>query len=91
MARRCVHAGTPSYMPEVCLTRLQLHEQEEILSMWGPDVPVVAPPTAARWFSIAVLGFVTFGECCTPTELGIADVGDEEYYTGVAIEGQNEE
>ncbi|KAI0671778.1 hypothetical protein C8Q78DRAFT_991332 [Trametes maxima] len=41
-----------------------LHEQEEVLSMWGPDVPVVPPQTAIRWFSIAVLGFVSFGVLC---------------------------
>ena len=29
--------------------------------MWGLDAPVVPPPTALKYFSIAVLGFVTFG------------------------------
>ncbi|KAI0783665.1 Ndufb8, NADH dehydrogenase 19kDa subunit [Abortiporus biennis] len=38
-----------------------LHEKEEILSMWGPDAPNIPPPIALRWFSIAVLSFVTFG------------------------------
>ncbi|KAI0077930.1 hypothetical protein K474DRAFT_1690650 [Panus rudis PR-1116 ss-1] len=38
-----------------------LHEKEEILSMWGPDIPVVPPPIALRWFSMAVASFVTFG------------------------------
>ncbi|KAF9820914.1 hypothetical protein IEO21_01141 [Rhodonia placenta] len=38
-----------------------LHEQEEILSMWGPDAPVVPPSTALRWFMTAVAGFTTFG------------------------------
>jgi len=38
-----------------------LHEVEEVLSMWGPDIPVVEPRTALRHFTVAVLGFVTFG------------------------------
>ncbi|KAH9945152.1 uncharacterized protein BXZ73DRAFT_37875 [Epithele typhae] len=38
-----------------------LHEKEDLYSVWGPDVPGVPPATALRWFSIAVLGFVTFG------------------------------
>lgn len=29
--------------------------------MWGPDAPPVPPNTALRWFSVATLGFVTFG------------------------------
>ncbi|KIP07623.1 hypothetical protein PHLGIDRAFT_39654, partial [Phlebiopsis gigantea 11061_1 CR5-6] len=35
-----------------------LHEQEEIVSMWGPDAPVVPPPRALRNF---VTAFSTFG------------------------------
>lgn len=38
-----------------------MHEQEEVLSMWGPDVPVVAPNIALRWFTLATLGFVGIG------------------------------
>ncbi|RXW25589.1 hypothetical protein EST38_g210 [Candolleomyces aberdarensis] len=38
-----------------------IHEQEELLSMWGPDVPVVEPRVAARHFLIAVTGFIAFG------------------------------
>ncbi|KAH9481609.1 hypothetical protein JR316_0006136 [Psilocybe cubensis] len=38
-----------------------LHEQEEVLSMWGPDVPPIAPNTAVRHFLIAAAGFVAFG------------------------------
>ncbi|EIN09778.1 hypothetical protein PUNSTDRAFT_113146 [Punctularia strigosozonata HHB-11173 SS5] len=41
-----------------------LHEQEELLSMVGPDVPVVEPKKALRWFTIATLSFVTFGFLC---------------------------
>jgi NADH dehydrogenase (ubiquinone) 1 beta subcomplex subunit 8 len=38
-----------------------MHEYDEMLSMWGPDVPTVEPRKAARWFGIAASGFVTFG------------------------------
>ncbi|KAG5339806.1 hypothetical protein C0989_003486 [Termitomyces sp. Mn162] len=38
-----------------------LHEEEEVLSMWGPDIPPVAPSTAATHFLIAVSAFVGFG------------------------------
>ncbi|PPQ98330.1 hypothetical protein CVT26_013586 [Gymnopilus dilepis] len=38
-----------------------LHEQEEVLSMWGPDVPPIDPNAALRQFLYAVAGFVTFG------------------------------
>ncbi|EPQ52801.1 hypothetical protein GLOTRDRAFT_5675, partial [Gloeophyllum trabeum ATCC 11539] len=41
-----------------------LHEQEEILSMWGPDISVVPPETALRQFSLAVLVFVGIGAIC---------------------------
>ncbi|TFK49958.1 hypothetical protein OE88DRAFT_1719366 [Heliocybe sulcata] len=41
-----------------------LHEQEEILSMWGPDIPVIAPQTALRHFGIALLGFAGIGLFC---------------------------
>lgn len=39
----------------------QLHERDEILSMWGPDAPVVPQSTALRHLIIATLGFVSFG------------------------------
>ncbi|KAI0925791.1 hypothetical protein AcW1_008123 [Taiwanofungus camphoratus] len=38
-----------------------LHERDEILSMWGPDAPVVPQSTALRHLIIATLGFVSFG------------------------------
>lgn len=37
----------------------QPHEQEEIVSMWGPDAPHVPPERAARNFGIAVAVFTT--------------------------------
>ncbi|PPQ83457.1 hypothetical protein CVT25_007048 [Psilocybe cyanescens] len=38
-----------------------LHEQEEVLSMWGPDTPPIAPNAAVRQFLLAVAGFVAAG------------------------------
>ncbi|KAG6910859.1 hypothetical protein DXG01_007176 [Tephrocybe rancida] len=38
-----------------------LHEEEEVLSMWGPDEPPLPPSTALGHFLIAVSGFVGFG------------------------------
>ena len=42
----------------------QMHEREEMHSMWGPDIPHVDPATALRHFTIAVSGFVAFGLLC---------------------------
>ncbi|ESK94712.1 nadh dehydrogenase 1 beta subcomplex [Moniliophthora roreri MCA 2997] len=36
-----------------------LHEQDELHSMWSPDIPVVEPKTALRHFTLAVLGFTS--------------------------------
>ncbi|PPQ75967.1 hypothetical protein CVT24_006398 [Panaeolus cyanescens] len=38
-----------------------LHEQEEVLSMWGPDTPPIDPAVALRQFTVAALGFLAFG------------------------------
>ncbi|PFH52924.1 hypothetical protein AMATHDRAFT_55791 [Amanita thiersii Skay4041] len=38
-----------------------LHEQEEVLSMWGPDVAPLPPQTALKQFLLAAAGFVGFG------------------------------
>jgi NADH dehydrogenase (ubiquinone) 1 beta subcomplex subunit 8 len=46
------------------LSPFQMHEREEMYSMWGPDIPHVAPATALRHFTIAVSGFVAFGLLC---------------------------
>ncbi|KAI0091191.1 hypothetical protein BDY19DRAFT_1067789 [Irpex rosettiformis] len=37
------------------------HEREELVSMWGPDAPHVAPERAARDFFIAASLFITLG------------------------------
>lgn len=38
-----------------------LPEQEEVLSMWGPDIPPIAPQAALRQLLLAFAGFATFG------------------------------
>ncbi|KAI1796854.1 hypothetical protein LXA43DRAFT_969460 [Ganoderma leucocontextum] len=63
-----------------------LHEQEEIVSMWGPDVPVVPPQTAARWFSIAVLGFVGLGVIVNYAPFEIPAVRREYPFSGLVSE-----
>ncbi|KAI9061308.1 hypothetical protein FKP32DRAFT_1613151 [Trametes sanguinea] len=63
-----------------------LHEQEEVLSMWGPDVPVVPPQTALRWFTIAVLGFVSFGVLCNVAHPEIPAVRREYPFGGLVNE-----
>jgi NADH dehydrogenase (ubiquinone) 1 beta subcomplex subunit 8 len=42
----------------------QMHEHEELYSMWGPDIAHVAPATALNHFAIALSGFVAFGFLC---------------------------
>ncbi|KAI0749822.1 hypothetical protein C8Q80DRAFT_1101214 [Daedaleopsis nitida] len=63
-----------------------MHEQEEVLSMWGPDVPVVPPQTAARWFSIAVLGFVSFGVLCSYVHPAMPAIRREYPFSGLVSE-----
>ncbi|KAF8150788.1 hypothetical protein B0H34DRAFT_801714 [Crassisporium funariophilum] len=38
-----------------------LHEQEEVLSMWGPDPAPIPVNVALRQFMVATIGFVAFG------------------------------
>ncbi|TFK33244.1 hypothetical protein BDQ12DRAFT_707398 [Crucibulum laeve] len=40
-----------------------LHEQEEVLSMWGPDIPPgdITPQAALRQLALAFAGFAAFG------------------------------
>ncbi|KAF9267850.1 hypothetical protein L218DRAFT_984723 [Marasmius fiardii PR-910] len=35
-----------------------VHEQEEMYSMWSPDIPVIDPNVALKRFAMAFLGFV---------------------------------
>ena len=63
-----------------------MHEQEEVLSMWGPDIPVVPAPTAARWFAIATLGFVSFGVLCNYGHPEMPAVRREYPYGGLVTE-----
>ena len=59
--------GDPVSQPKVYLLSFslrlsfQLHEQEELYSMWGPDIPPVSPYTALRHFLIAATGIVGAG------------------------------
>ncbi|KIJ66987.1 hypothetical protein HYDPIDRAFT_174269 [Hydnomerulius pinastri MD-312] len=41
-----------------------VHENEEVLSMWGPDVSVVPPRRALFHFTLAASAFVGFGFLC---------------------------
>ena len=45
----------------ILTTSPQLHEQEELVSMWGPDIPVIPPPIALFQFTLVTFGFITFG------------------------------
>ena len=54
--------------------------------MWGPDIPVVPPPTAARWFSIAVAGFVSLGVLLSYAHPEIPAVRREYPYGGLVEE-----
>ncbi|KAG7451253.1 uncharacterized protein BT62DRAFT_884024 [Guyanagaster necrorhizus] len=38
-----------------------VHEKEELYSMWGPDIPTIAPHIALRHFTYAAISFVSFG------------------------------
>ncbi|KAI0685513.1 hypothetical protein BC835DRAFT_1309956 [Cytidiella melzeri] len=62
------------------------HEREELVSMWGPDAPHVAPERAARNFGIAVALFTTIGVI---TKMSVADrpaVAREYPYSGLVTE-----
>ncbi|OCH95372.1 hypothetical protein OBBRIDRAFT_830935 [Obba rivulosa] len=37
-----------------------VHELEDVLGMWGPDIPIVDPQTALRHFTIAWTGILAF-------------------------------
>jgi NADH dehydrogenase (ubiquinone) 1 beta subcomplex subunit 8 len=39
----------------------QIHEQDEVLSMWGPDPPPIRPQEALKQLTLAALGFVGVG------------------------------
>ncbi|KAF8920405.1 hypothetical protein CPB85DRAFT_1167629, partial [Mucidula mucida] len=38
-----------------------VHEYDELYSMWGPDIPPIAPHIALRRFTFVAMGFVGFG------------------------------
>ncbi|KAG0706758.1 Ndufb8, NADH dehydrogenase 19kDa subunit [Suillus ampliporus] len=41
-----------------------IQEYDEVLSMWGPDTPPVAPQSALFQLSLAISAFVGFGFLC---------------------------
>lgn len=43
---------------------IQLHEQEELYSMQGPDLPLVPPQQAARHFAVACGVFFSIAMLC---------------------------
>ncbi|KZT29751.1 hypothetical protein NEOLEDRAFT_1084521 [Neolentinus lepideus HHB14362 ss-1] len=63
-----------------------MHEQEEILSMWGPDIPVVPPQTALLHFGLAVLGFVGIGVICVALTPDIPALRRQYPYDGLKKE-----
>ena len=54
--------------------------------MWGPDIPVVPPQIALRWFSIAVLGFVSLGVLCNYAHPVIPAIRREYPFDGLSSE-----
>ena len=40
--------------------RQKIHEYDEVVSMWSPDVSGVPPQTALRQFSVVMFGFASF-------------------------------
>ncbi|EGN98894.1 NADH dehydrogenase 1 beta subcomplex [Serpula lacrymans var. lacrymans S7.3] len=64
-----------------------VHENDEVLSMWGPDPPVVPPRTALLHFSIAAMTFVSFGLLCNFVLLPERPTVPREYpYSGLVRE-----
>ncbi|KAH7924283.1 Ndufb8, NADH dehydrogenase 19kDa subunit [Leucogyrophana mollusca] len=64
-----------------------IHENDEVLSMWGPDVPVVPPQRALFQFSLAVTAFVGFGFLCKYVLLPERPTVPREYpYSGLVRE-----
>ena len=54
--------------------------------MWGPDAPLVPPQTAARWFSVALLGFVGLGVIVNYAHPQIPAVRREYPFSGLVSE-----
>ncbi|KDQ57324.1 hypothetical protein JAAARDRAFT_178979 [Jaapia argillacea MUCL 33604] len=63
-----------------------LHEQEEVLSMWGPDIPLVAPPSSLRQFIVATIGFATLGYVCYLATPPLTAVRREYPFSGLVQE-----
>jgi NADH dehydrogenase (ubiquinone) 1 beta subcomplex subunit 8 len=63
-----------------------MHEYEEMLSMWGPDVPTVQPSKALRYFAVAATCFVSFGTLVYVGYPAIPAVRREYPYGGLVTE-----
>ncbi|KAG6334645.1 hypothetical protein ID866_4441 [Astraeus odoratus] len=64
-----------------------VHEYDEVLSMWGPDIPHVPPRQALFQFSLAVSAFVAFGLACKYALLPERPTVPREYpYSGLVRE-----
>ncbi|KAF5381963.1 hypothetical protein D9615_004451 [Tricholomella constricta] len=69
-----------------------LHEEDEVLSMWGPDIPPVPPMTATLHFLLAASAFVGFGFLVKNVMLQDAPAVRREYpFSGLVIELGGEE
>ena len=68
------------------IPRIQLHEKDEMFSMWGPDPPRTAPHKALFQFTIAASlfgGIMLFAHAATPAK----PVVDRQYpYDGLKEE-----
>ena len=82
--------GTYPLLPSLSFTDSlihQLHEQDEVLSMWGPDIPPLSPYKALAQFSIAFVGFVGFGFLVKEVFTPDAPAVRREYpYSGLVME-----
>ena len=66
---------------------IQLHEQDELYSIWGPDPPVIPPQTALFQFALVAFGFVSFGLFAKNVLLPEIPVVRREYpYSGLVTE-----
>ncbi|KAF9223771.1 Ndufb8, NADH dehydrogenase 19kDa subunit [Gyrodon lividus] len=64
-----------------------VHENEEVLSMWGPDISAVLPHTALFQFTLAASAFVGFAFLCKYALLPERPTVAREYpFSGLVLE-----
>ncbi|KZT53239.1 hypothetical protein CALCODRAFT_416617, partial [Calocera cornea HHB12733] len=61
-----------------------VHEQDEALTIWAPDVYPISGPSALFQFSLAVLGFIGFGFVLSTIRPGRPAVPREYPYDGLS-------